>query len=50
MPDGPGFYSRQMPHYVELNRGQMPGGSPGGGGGAEDDRASNWLIHKGNNE
>ena len=26
MPDGPGFYSRQMPHYVELNRGQMPGG------------------------
>ena len=30
MPDGLGFYSRQMPHYVELNRGQMPGGCPGG--------------------
>ena len=30
MPDGSGFYSRQMPHYVELNRGQMPGGCPGG--------------------
>ena len=30
MPDGPGFYSRQMPHYVEPNRGQMPGGFPGG--------------------
>ena len=24
--------SRQMPHYVELNSGQMPGGCPGGGG------------------
>ena len=34
--DGSGFYSRQMPHYVELNRGQMPGGCPG-----EDDRAWN---------
>ena len=32
MPDGSGFYSRQMPHYVEPNRGQMPGGCPGGGG------------------
>ena len=31
MPDGSGFYSRQMPHYVEPNRGQMPGGCPGGG-------------------
>ena len=41
MPDGSGFYSRQMPHYVEPNRGQMPGGCPGGG----DDRAWNWLIH-----
>ena len=30
MPDGSGFHSRQMPHYVELNRGQMPGGCPGG--------------------
>ena len=39
MPDGLGFYSRQMPHYVELNRGQMPGGCPEGGGG--DDRAWN---------
>ena len=25
--------SSQMPHYVELNSGQMPGGCPGGGGG-----------------
>ena len=25
--------SRQMPHYVGLNSGQMPGGCPGGGGG-----------------
>ena len=32
MPDGSGFYSRQMPHYVELNRGKMPGGCPGWGG------------------
>ena len=39
MRDGSGFYSRQMPHYVELNRGQMPRGLPGGGGG--DDRAWN---------
>ena len=31
-PDGSGFYSRQMPHYVELNRGQMPGVARGGGG------------------
>ena len=36
-----GFYSRQMPHYVEPNRGQMPGGYPGGGGGGGDDRAWN---------
>ena len=36
MPDGSGFYSRQMPNYVELNRSQMPGGCPGG-----DDRAWN---------
>ena len=33
IPDGSGFYLRQMPHYVELNRAQMPGGCPGGGGG-----------------
>ena len=33
MPNGSGFYSRQMPHYVELNRGQMPRGCPGGGAG-----------------
>ena len=31
MPDGSGLYSRQMPHHLELNRGQMPGGCPGGG-------------------
>ena len=36
MPDGSCFYERQMPLYVELNRGQMPGGCPGG-----DDRAWN---------
>ena len=30
--DGSGFYERQMPLYVELNRGQMLGGCPGGGG------------------
>ena len=30
MSDGSGFYSHQMPHYVELNRGQMPGGCLGG--------------------
>ena len=36
MPDGSGFYLSQMPHYVELNRGQMAGGCPGGwGGGGE---------------
>ena len=33
MPDGSGFYSRQMPHYVELNGVKCPGGCPGGGGG-----------------
>ena len=31
MPDGSGFYSRQMSHCVELNRGQIPGGCPEGG-------------------
>ena len=31
--DGSGFYSRQIPHYVELNRDQIPRGCPGGGGG-----------------
>ena len=40
MPDGSGFCSRQMSHYVELNRGQMSGGCPGGGGGG-DNRAWN---------
>ena len=31
MPDGSGFYSRQISHYVEPNRVQMPGGGGGGG-------------------
>ena len=36
--------SRQMPHYVELNRGQMPEGCPGGGGGGMIALGIDWYI------
>ena len=39
MPDGSGFYSRQMPHYVELKRVKCPWVARGGGGGGGD---CNW--------
>ena len=43
MPDGSGFYSREMPQYVELNRGQKPGGCSGGGGGGMIAFGTDWY-------
>jgi len=40
MPHRVGLVLSQIPHYMELNAGQMPGGCPGGMGGLGID----WYI------